>query len=433
MDTPNFQWPTETQYKDGDKGTGAWAIKPGHAGVPETVLLTEDFETLPLDITVVDAGDAVWARSMAQAHTGSWSFKSGTIGNSQTTDAIITVPGGGTNAVRFWYFVSSENNFDFFKVIVNGNIVLQASGNVGWTQVILDLNGAPDVTFRYSKDSSSSSGDDAAYIDDLEFIIKAIPDIPFVYTPLKMSDDGENLKVVILDQPIAITGTIGVDVPHLNCSTDSVTICTDGPLDVSLNETVSITGSVFTSRNVTGRRGTYMLASPDASLSSAADSATGGRWWLLNTSNTITVRLLEVRFTCHLTNLLDLGAAVPQVSMQRITFTGTPSGTIITPAKRDSLDPDNIGTFRTASTGMTVTAGAAIKRFIPVTLSVIGGLLSANTAALAPTEQLYQPRDDSGDIILRQNEGIVWRQSTAGTANEERAVQIDLIWEEFTN
>lgn len=206
MDSPNYQWPTGTEYKEGDKGTGAWAVKFGQDAVPESVVVTEGFEDASLDVTITDGGNLPWFRDMAQAHTGSWGFRAGAITHNQTSDAIVTVPGG--THVRFWYWVQSETNFDFFRVIIGGNTVLQVSGTVGWTQATLPLSGATSVTFRYLKDSSASSGADTTFIDDLEFLVPAQPAIPLEYAPLKMTDDGERLKV-----EATVSGTVTVAQP----------------------------------------------------------------------------------------------------------------------------------------------------------------------------------------------------------------------------
>ncbi|SDI40694.1 hypothetical protein SAMN05421505_14916 [Sinosporangium album] len=128
-------------------------------------IIAEDFE---------DAGYAfpitgTWARSTVTPRAGSWCFKSGTIDHGATTDATITVPAGATT-MRFWYRVSSESGFDFFRVLVGASTVLETSGTVAWTQSAeINVVGASQVTFRYTKDSSQVAGEDAAYIDDLSF------------------------------------------------------------------------------------------------------------------------------------------------------------------------------------------------------------------------------------------------------------------------
>ncbi|MGI5288023.1 hypothetical protein ACQEVF_32425 [Nonomuraea polychroma] len=137
--------------------------------------VVEDFEDATLNITVTDGGNAAWARSSASAHAGSWSFKSGTITHSQTTDAIVDVPAGATT-VQFWYRVSSESGFDFFRFLLGGTQQFQASGTVGWTQsAVYDVTAVSTITFRYLKDVSDTAGEDAAYVDDIVF---TVPDPP---------------------------------------------------------------------------------------------------------------------------------------------------------------------------------------------------------------------------------------------------------------
>lgn len=128
----------------------------------------EDFEDATLTIAVTDAGDAAWARASDQAHTGTWSFKSGTITHGQTSDAVVTVPAGAP-ALTFWHRVSSEPLFDFLDVYVDAELVIHRSGEGDWAFSHLDVSGATTVTFRYLKDADTSTGDDAAWIDDLRF------------------------------------------------------------------------------------------------------------------------------------------------------------------------------------------------------------------------------------------------------------------------
>lgn len=129
----------------------------------------EGFEDATLDITVIDGGDAAWARATDQAHTGTWSFKSGAIVDAQSSEAAVTVPAG-ANSLTFWYRVSSEVDFDFLDVDVDGQaVVLSVSGIVDWTFAHIDVRGASTVTFSYSKDSSMAVGDDAAWVDDITF------------------------------------------------------------------------------------------------------------------------------------------------------------------------------------------------------------------------------------------------------------------------
>lgn len=171
--------------------------------------------------------------------------------------------------------------------------------------------------------------------------------------------------------------------------------------------------------------GIYYAGSGPHIVGAAADAATGGRVWLVNTSSTIAVAIREIRYSIVAgTALITL--TEPRINVERMTFTGTPSGAQITPGKRDSTDAANTGTLRTASTGMTITAGATMRNFSPTNaLTAVGVSM--------PTEQVWTMQAHvDGRIVLRQNEGIVVRQADAGTVADTRTFFLDFAWEEYT-
>ncbi|MDX2679299.1 hypothetical protein [Streptomyces soliscabiei] len=152
----------------------------------------EDFEDTVLEVTATNGGNLPWARSSAHFNTGGWSLRSGAITNNQTSDWIVTVPSDATE-MRFWYWTSSETSGPGFEgdrllVLVDSLQVLRAQGTTGWTQAIVDVTGATAVTFRYAKDNSTASGEDAVHIDDLEFTGRA---------PVRLDTDGSELTAGI--------------------------------------------------------------------------------------------------------------------------------------------------------------------------------------------------------------------------------------------
>lgn len=224
---------------------------------------------------------------------------------------------------------------------------------------------------------------------------------------------------------VNVIGT--VDTRELDCAIDSVTVCppATGTFDVNIVNPPVITV-------VSGRRslrGVYFAALGPLSYTSAADAATGGDVWIVNTSSSVVAYLKHLRFTVVLQDLALL-PQLPTIRLERMTFTGTPSGTLITPAKRDSTDLANTATVRTTSTGMVITAGAAIDSYSPAAADVVGGLLAANAAAAVPSEQVLDLTLDDY-IAIRQNEGLVIRQHTAGSATENRFYWVNFNWEEI--
>lgn len=132
-------------------------------------VVSEGFEDASLNFSVTNGGNAAWSRSTLDAHTGTWSFKSGAITASQTSDATVTVPAGCTR-VKFWYRTSSEAGLDVFRVIVGGVTQLEASGQSPWTESpYIAVTPASTITFRYLKDGSLNRFNDRVFIDDVQF------------------------------------------------------------------------------------------------------------------------------------------------------------------------------------------------------------------------------------------------------------------------
>ncbi|GAA2411733.1 MULTISPECIES: hypothetical protein [Nonomuraea] len=142
--------------------------------------LIENFD----DTTYVVPITGTWEWTSTSPRAGAGCFRSGTIGHSASTDATVTAPTGASK-VKFWYRVSSEASYDFFRFLINGveKTEVAAAGAVSWTESP-EFPVAPGdtLTFRYSKDSSNATGEDAAFIDDLTFTVDGRPMLPrFTY------------------------------------------------------------------------------------------------------------------------------------------------------------------------------------------------------------------------------------------------------------
>lgn len=151
--------------------TGTFDIKAtqGSGGGGGTIRKSEDFEGSMTTYT----WSGNWVEVKTTASTGSYSYKSYPISHNGSSQAQFTeiIPTSGVSPkLIFDYKVSSEQNYDFFEVLVNGVSKLKASGSTGWvTNYEIPLGtGSQTITFKYYKDSSTSSGDDAAYIDNVK-------------------------------------------------------------------------------------------------------------------------------------------------------------------------------------------------------------------------------------------------------------------------
>lgn len=174
------------------------------------------------------------------------------------------------------------------------------------------------------------------------------------------------------------------------------------------------------------RSGIYHLSLGSSTVTAAADAATGGRWWLQVPVGATTYAAVRKVFFSSSTVTALATPTSPIFTVERFTFTGTASGAALTPAKRENGDVTATAILRTASTGMTITAGAAAHGFqVPAAL--------ATTTQSAQAQVWPQGQDEDEWIILQGGEGIVIRQATAGTTSDTRVVNMDITWEEFLN
>ncbi|WP_449060594.1 hypothetical protein [Planomonospora algeriensis] len=138
--------------------------------------LVEDFN----DTSYVVSFSGDWFRTTGTVYTtprGAGCFRSADIGDNATSETRVTVPAGASK-VRFWYRVSSEATYDKFFFLINGaeKTEVTSAGDVPWTQSPeFDVAPGNTLTFRYSKDGSGSPSDDAAFIDDLTFVVDDAP------------------------------------------------------------------------------------------------------------------------------------------------------------------------------------------------------------------------------------------------------------------
>lgn len=103
-------------------------------------------------------------------------LRSGAIGNNGTSETTVTVVFQQDGKLNLSCAVSSERNYDKLHVLIDGTEKITISGNVNFTEYEFDVAaGTHTVVFRYTKDGSSSSGNDAGAIGYLQFTGVALP------------------------------------------------------------------------------------------------------------------------------------------------------------------------------------------------------------------------------------------------------------------
>ena len=76
----------------------------------------------------------------------------------------------GTGTVKFYWKVSSEDNYDFLEFYIDGSLQDQISGSVDWQQMTYTITASDSHTleWRYVKDKSTDSGSDCGWVDKVE-------------------------------------------------------------------------------------------------------------------------------------------------------------------------------------------------------------------------------------------------------------------------
>lgn len=170
--------------------------------------------------------------------------------------------------------------------------------------------------------------------------------------------------------------------------------------------------------------GAYKFESGRLTILASAHASTAGFFWLINPVGSTVLCYVKKVLATSVPTAVTAFASSPRVTVERMTFTGTPSGATITPAKRDSNDATNVCSIRTASTGLTPVAGAPFCDFI------VPAVLTAAGIAVPWDQYLYDDTDEDDYIVLRAGEGLIFRQADAGTTSDTRLLTMYGSWEE---
>jgi hypothetical protein len=144
----------------------AYAVFPIAIGLRE-----EDWETGDFNQFIwQNNSDSPWTISTYMPYEGVYCAKSGAIGDNNSTEMRITDTVYSIDTISFYYKVSSEQNYDKLKFLIDGQIQGEWSGVVGWKRAAFPVTeGVHTFTWAYIKDNFVANGQDCAYIDNILF------------------------------------------------------------------------------------------------------------------------------------------------------------------------------------------------------------------------------------------------------------------------
>jgi hypothetical protein len=137
-------------------------------------LSIEDFESGTFDTYPWQfSGTGQWQIS-GLPYQGLYSAQSPDINDNQSTSLTISVNYSTSGQISFYKKVSSEQGWDYFRFLVNGQVQGEWSGEVSWSQSTFTIPaGSHVLEWRYVKDNIISSGSDCVWLDYIIFPMSA--------------------------------------------------------------------------------------------------------------------------------------------------------------------------------------------------------------------------------------------------------------------
>jgi|GEM_PF-664048 len=243
----------------------------GTASISLTITISEDPFSTALDIPGIaftTGGNTQWTTQSTVTYDGVDAARAGTIGNNRQSWLEMNV--SGPDFLVFWWKVSSERNFDFLRLELDGLTQFQISGEVDWERrSLLIPEGEHTIRWTYLKDGSALDGADTAWLDEV-FLVSASS------TPL-------------ITSPTSIRGLSGVPFSYQITALNSPTQfgVTELPEGITLNPTTGLISGIPLATGITA---TTITATNNESTGTAP---------------------LEIQILPTLTDSLDTGTLLP--------------------------------------------------------------------------------------------------------------------------
>lgn len=229
-------------------------------------LIIESFETGDFSAYEWEtSGDADWTVTDSEAYDGSYSARSGAIGNNSESALEITLDVIASGEISFYRKVSSEADYDYLEFYIDNQKQGEWAGEEGWAQFAYDVEtGQHTFKWIYVKDQSVENGQDCGWIDYIIFppiegpmppVVQQIIELPQGWSGISgylapVDNSLENIFSSISDELIIVQDMDGAYWPSAGMNTI-------GPWDthsgykIKLSESVSLEFSGYDNVNHT--------------------------------------------------------------------------------------------------------------------------------------------------------------------------------------
>ena len=149
--------------------TGAYATNHDYSFGVGTAI--ETFESGDFNFVEWEhAGDQHWFITNEEAHSGSYSARSGEIGDNEVSYLLIYADIYTDSEISFWFKTSTENRKDWFAFFMDGTQKDWWSGENDWTFASYEFEAGSHVfEWFYDKNNKGQAGNDCAWLDDITF------------------------------------------------------------------------------------------------------------------------------------------------------------------------------------------------------------------------------------------------------------------------
>ena len=128
-------------------------------------------QALDTVLSFTTGGSADWFSQTTTTRYDGDAVQSGDISHNQDSWMQTTV--SGTGMVKFYWKVSSEEDFDFLEFYIDSSLQEKISGlEVDWEQqtYTISTSGSHTLEWRYVKDGSGDYGSDCGWVDKVESV-----------------------------------------------------------------------------------------------------------------------------------------------------------------------------------------------------------------------------------------------------------------------
>ncbi len=136
--------------------------------IGDSTLITLDQALDNTSLAWTTTGNTTWRGQAQTSYFGGSAAQSGLIANNQSSNLSTVVTGPAT--LTYYWKVSSEIDYDYLRLLLDGAVKFAISGEVDWQQKTVTIPaGQHTLRWSYNKDESVSSGADSGWVDKVEF------------------------------------------------------------------------------------------------------------------------------------------------------------------------------------------------------------------------------------------------------------------------